>query len=221
MRELKWPTAECEKECKGLCGYCPVHEKARRDKKGDWIIGPEPGHWGSNPREQPTVYMSTTFSEYPEIRSRDSGIQYGRGTMKTTQKTSTSKEEKSSVNSNKKWLPMDVIIYGIAPFLFSKKGHCTKDNSHGSEIIFANKEIYKILWQIYLPKNCAKDKVQFFGKTFCPYHEKNNATIAKSFSKVKMKKIYFHPDPAVYYYAHFGKSYYADNSAIRPPLYTQ
>ena len=85
MRELKWPTAECEKECKGLCGYCPVHEKARRDKKGgDWIIGPEPGHRGSNPREQPTVYMSTTFSEHPEIRSRDSGIQYGCGTMKTT-----------------------------------------------------------------------------------------------------------------------------------------
>ena len=50
----------------------------------------------------------------------------------TTSKTSTSKEENSSTDSHKKWLPMDVIIYGIAPFLFSKKGHCTKDNSHGS-----------------------------------------------------------------------------------------
>lgn len=112
----------------------------------------------------------------------------------TTSKTSTSKEENSSTDSHKKWLPMDVIIYGIAPFLFSKKGHCTKDNSHGSEIIFANKEIYKYI-KIYLPKNCAKDKVQFFNKTFCPYHEENSAAIAKSFLKFRMKREYFHPDP--------------------------
>ena len=104
------------------------------------------------------------------------------------------KQEKSSVNSNKTLLPTHVIIYGIVPFLLSKKGQCIKDNSHGSEIIFANKEIYKYI-KIYLPKNCAKDKVQFFNKTFCPYHEENSAAIAKSFLKFRMKKKNFHPDP--------------------------
>ncbi len=46
-----------------------------------------------------------------------------------------------------------------------------------------------------MPKNCAKDKVQFFNKTFCPYHEENSAAIAKSFLKFRMEREYFHPDP--------------------------
>lgn len=50
--------------------------------------------------------------------------------MMLTQKISSSKEENSSMNINKKLLPNHVIINDITQFLLSKKGHYTKNKSH-------------------------------------------------------------------------------------------
>lgn len=75
--QLLWPTPACTPECSGLCGYCPEHEKASRDPCGDWIIAPK------DPHGRP-VYISTARSTYPQIRGFKNGLQYGRGTMKTS-----------------------------------------------------------------------------------------------------------------------------------------
>ena len=82
FHNLLYRTPECTGDCTGLCGYCPKHEKARKAEYGEWVIGPEPNR--CHHREQPTVYMSTSGSQYPRIYGREKGIQYGRGTMKTT-----------------------------------------------------------------------------------------------------------------------------------------
>ena len=80
--ELKWPTDQCTSECKGLCGYCPVHEEAVRDDNYDWCVGPR-DRWHSQDEKIP-VYISTPWSKYPNIRVFTNNIQYGRGTMKTS-----------------------------------------------------------------------------------------------------------------------------------------
>jgi len=80
---LKYRTPECTHNCKGLCGYCPEHEKARRDNNGgDWLVGPEPSRWDRG--EQPTLYLSTSYSKYPRIIGYENNLQYGRGHMKTS-----------------------------------------------------------------------------------------------------------------------------------------
>jgi hypothetical protein len=79
---LKYTTPECTDKCKGLCGYCPEHEKARRDKNGDWLIGPEPCRWDRG--DQPPLYLSTPSSKYPRITGYENYLQYGRGCMKTS-----------------------------------------------------------------------------------------------------------------------------------------
>ena len=80
--ELKWRTDQCTSACNGLCGYCPLHEKAVCDDNGDWCVGPR-DHWHSRGEKIP-VYISTPCSKYPNIRVGDNYIQYGRGFMKTS-----------------------------------------------------------------------------------------------------------------------------------------
>jgi hypothetical protein len=80
--ELKYTTPECSDKCKGICGYCPEHEQGRHDKNGDLIIGPEPCRWDRG--DQPTLYLSTSSSQYPRITGYENYLQYGRGHMKTS-----------------------------------------------------------------------------------------------------------------------------------------
>ena len=86
--ELTWPTDECDGTCQGICGYCPKHEKATPTQHGDFFLGPNPKTPSylrdKEHDDKKTVWISTQFSTYPRIQSHGEGIQYGRGTMKTT-----------------------------------------------------------------------------------------------------------------------------------------
>jgi len=77
-----YPTSKCTEQCKGLCGYCPKHEKARFDEFRDWVIGPDT--IVLNRKDQPTLWLSTPNSKFPRITGYENNLQYGRGTMKTS-----------------------------------------------------------------------------------------------------------------------------------------
>jgi hypothetical protein len=83
--KLLYPTPECTNECKGMCGYCPEHEKAQLGRSGDFIIGSDHYNWQHfHKKDQPTLYLSTSRSQYPNICGYEKYICYGRGCMKTS-----------------------------------------------------------------------------------------------------------------------------------------
>ena len=69
LSDLSYPTPLCTGECRGYCGYCREHERVVIDEYRDIVVGK---------RGQRRLFISTSASTYPNVRTTATGIQFGR-----------------------------------------------------------------------------------------------------------------------------------------------